>query len=544
MSQALIYCRVSTEEQAEKGFSLDVQEKLCRDFAERNDYETVGVYRDEGKSGTSLDRPALKDLLERSQQDKTIKAVIVQETDRLARNTKDHLTIRALLQKANVKLISVAQPMLDDSPEGNMIDTILASVNQFQSDINSRKTRKSLQEKFEQGWWPGWAPLGYLNTPIENVGEGQRARKIVTNDPERWDLMRELFKLYLTGNYSAFELSEIMHAKGLQSRTGKKICNSIMVHILRNPFYAGIIRWNEQQRQGNHEPIITLQEHESILDILSAHNFHASRRRVHHFLLMGFLYCNVCGGRYTAELHAKRNIVYYHCNFQGKRGNEKPHTNAGQNIEATAIEEEIEMRFKGMQFSDEYISMIISKAEKHYDAWKGSVETQRRVFLNQKQSLEQKRDIAEEKLLARIISDEDFSRLKTKLVQGLNQIQNQLAGLDTQHESKMNTLREVLRFCGNVYESYREAPYEVKRHYLGLFWEKFLLEDRRIVHAVPTKIFQALLETNKGMISSELLPSSKLLILLQDNKYMASVEALVSEINRLSSVFNHSNRAA
>jgi DNA invertase Pin-like site-specific DNA recombinase len=45
--------------------------------------------------------------------------------------------------------------MLDDSPEGKMIDTIIASVNQFQSDINSRKTKKGLQEKFDSGWWPG-----------------------------------------------------------------------------------------------------------------------------------------------------------------------------------------------------------------------------------------------------------------------------------------------------------------------------------------------------------------------------------------------------
>src|SRR5579862_6654137 len=187
MSQCLIYCRVSTEEQAEKGYSLDTQEKLCRDFAQRSGFHVEGVYRDEGKSGTTLGRPALQDLLAKCSESELVSAVIVQETDRLARNTHDHLTIRALLQKAGVKLISVAQPMLDDSPEGNMIDTILASVNQFQSDINSRKTRKALQEKFNQGSWPGWAPLGYINVALENGDEG-RLRKIIRNDPERWHL--------------------------------------------------------------------------------------------------------------------------------------------------------------------------------------------------------------------------------------------------------------------------------------------------------------------------------------------------------------------
>jgi site-specific DNA recombinase len=108
LKKALIYCRVSTEEQAKEGFSLDAQEKFCRRFADDNGYKTLEVYRDEGKSGTTLDRPALQDLLAKCQKDKSINAVLVQEADRLARNTKDHLTIRAILKKADVSLISVA----------------------------------------------------------------------------------------------------------------------------------------------------------------------------------------------------------------------------------------------------------------------------------------------------------------------------------------------------------------------------------------------------------------------------------------------------
>ena len=171
MPNCFIYCRVSTEEQADKGYSLDTQEKLCHDFAERNGYAVIGVYRDEGKSATNLDRAALQELLSRCTKENGIDAVIIQETDRLARNTKDHLTIKAVLKKAGTKLISVAQPMLDDSPEGMMIDTILASVNQFQSDINSRKTSRGMQEKFEQGWWPGCAALGYLNIAAASLAQ-------------------------------------------------------------------------------------------------------------------------------------------------------------------------------------------------------------------------------------------------------------------------------------------------------------------------------------------------------------------------------------
>lgn len=264
MQKALIYCRVSTEEQAEKGFSLDAQENLCCSFAQQNDYKVVGVFRDEGKSGTTLQRPALKDLLTKCQEDKDIDAVIIQETDRLARNTQDHLTIKTLLHKAAVRLISVNQPMLDDSPEGKMVDTILASVNQFQSDLNSRKTRKGLQQKFDEGWWPGWAPLGYINVSMDQRIDDRRARKIVKKDPESWELLQKGFQLYLTGKYSADQIRDLLYAKGFKSKTGKKMPHSTMAHILNNPFYAGLMRWNGQEKMGKHPPMITLADHQRI----------------------------------------------------------------------------------------------------------------------------------------------------------------------------------------------------------------------------------------------------------------------------------------
>ena len=64
MQKAVIYCRVSTEEQAQEGYSLDVQERFCRQYALNNGYDVFGVYRDEGKSGTKLDRPLYRICLQ------------------------------------------------------------------------------------------------------------------------------------------------------------------------------------------------------------------------------------------------------------------------------------------------------------------------------------------------------------------------------------------------------------------------------------------------------------------------------------------------
>ena len=134
MEHALIYCRVSTEEQAEDGHhSLATQLKLCkRAIEESNKFKLIddGVFEDPGRSATNMNRPGLQDMLLKIQDDKTIRAVFIQDTDRLARNALDHMQIKAIMKKHDVELFSVSQPGITDSPEGNFMDLVIAGVNQ------------------------------------------------------------------------------------------------------------------------------------------------------------------------------------------------------------------------------------------------------------------------------------------------------------------------------------------------------------------------------------------------------------------------------
>ncbi|RIK82249.1 hypothetical protein DCC62_00460 [candidate division KSB1 bacterium] len=525
---ALIYCRVSTEEQAREGFSLDAQEKFCRNFALQNDIRIIDVYREEGKSGTKLDRPALTELLDRCQQDDRVDIVLVQETDRLARNTKDHLTIKALLKKANVTLISVAQPMLDDSPEGNMIDTILASVNQFQSDINGRKVKKGLQERLDEGWWPGWAPLGYVNISIEGSENGKKSKRIVKEDVEQWHILRHGFRLYLTGNYSVDEIGDLLYKKGLRSKSGKKVSHNILTHTIKNPFYAGMMRYNGKERLGKHKPMITPAEHRRILSIMSSHNLHACRRRRHSFILRGFVFCNICGQRYTAETHKFKNKQYYHCASMRK------HTNKGQNVEVAKLEQLVEDYFKKIEFSQEFVTSVTAKIKDLYQHQTNRIGNQKQALFNQRTALEKKRDFAETKLLDGVLSDDDFSRIRAKLTAELGQVQEQLDDLEAQRECDMEGIKEVCKLTRTVYTAYRTASPDLKRQYLGLFWEKFLVQDRQIVEAIPTRCVRVLLKKQKVIISANWRSSRSLIItlenLLADWQYWAKISEKLDAI--------------
>jgi site-specific DNA recombinase len=415
--------------------------------------------------------------------------------------------------------------MLDDSPEGKMIDTILASVNQFQSDLNSRKTRKALQEKFDQGWWPGWAPLGYINVAQEGTDDGQRARKTVKSDPQSWYLLREGFRLYLTGNYSADHLRDILHEKGLRSKTGKRIPHSIMVHILKNPFYAGLMVWKGQRKTGRHEPMISLQEHQRIQELIDSHNLHVSRGRKHRFLLRGFVFCAICGQKYTAEIHSAKNRSYYHCATM--RG----HSNRNQNVDVLELEHQVEEQFKTIQFSPAFIECIMEKLQQVHAGHRQTVRTQKQVLLNQRKAVEANRDRAEEKLLAGVLSDDSFVRLRARFTEHLGQIQEQIVSLDSQRECDTEVVRQVLNLSCNVYDAYKKAPDALKRQYLGLFWDRFLVRDRKIVEAIPTELIRLLQKENEVILSTELLPSSPLVITLADNAYLAAMSKRIKDIS-------------
>lgn len=207
MLKAAIYSRVSTEEQANEGKSIEVQIDICRKWTTENGYSIVGVYSEPGKSATTLKgREALQEAIAQCQDEK-IDALLVMDTDRLARNPADHYFIKKALAKSGTKLIAVNQPMVNDSAEGNLIEAVLAGMNAFQSEITGRKVKKSLEKKCQEGWWPGWAPLGYINI---NKGSDDKPIRVIEIDPERGPLITEFFRLYSTGNYSIDALVDLL----------------------------------------------------------------------------------------------------------------------------------------------------------------------------------------------------------------------------------------------------------------------------------------------------------------------------------------------
>ncbi len=486
MKLALIYVRVSTDEQADEGMSIDTQENRCKAWAEDNGFSVVEVYKDEGKSATNMNRNGLKDLLARCQ-DKDIEAVLVLDTDRIARNTFDHLTIKSILQKASVKLISISQLMIDDSPEGNLIDTIIASVNAFQSQITGRKVSKVVEEKAKAGFYPSKARLGYINitnpTPQTNFD-----KKIIDIDPQKSQFITQAFNLYFTGNYSLQTLSDYLYEIGLRSNNGGRVGVSNLAYLLKDPIYIGKFVWKGVEYQGKHLPLVNEATFNKCQEIMAAHNQNASRQRKHNYLLRGFVYCYDCSKRMWAELHTKKNgstFEFYYCKSCGK----------GSYIDVTELESQVESWFDSIQISKSYAEGLIERARSILDNFRENSDNEAQILINRKSKIEAGMREAEDKwLIHKTLSEEAFQRIYPRLEEDLKAVQKQLTQLVANHTQSLKIVQRLMALAQNIGMAYRDSEPSLKRFYLGLFWEKFLVRKGVIVNAILSEEVKELLQ--------------------------------------------------
>lgn len=159
--KAALYLRVSTEEQAEEGWSIDAQERALRTFCEDKHWHIVEVYKDEGRTGTNTDRPGFKRML-RDAWERKFDAIVVHKLDRFSRNLSDVLLTLTDLQSKGVSFVSATEPLMDfTTPQGLMNVVMLAFFAQWYVQNLSAETAKGKRERFDQGLYNGDLRFGY-----------------------------------------------------------------------------------------------------------------------------------------------------------------------------------------------------------------------------------------------------------------------------------------------------------------------------------------------------------------------------------------------
>ncbi len=294
------YIRVSTAEQASHGHSIQAQQQMLRDYALGHEFEIVHEFV-ESESAFKPGRPEFKAMLTYLKRHRDVAAVLCYKIDRLYRNMHDY----AELDEMDWVTIVSATEGLPENATGKLVGVIQAGMSRFFSHQLSERVSLGMETKAKHGLWPSYAPVGYVN---QGRGEG------IEPDPERADLVRELFRKYVHTGMTLNELTEWARRKGLRTRQGGSLSRSAIHKLLSNPIYMGVIRWRGTQYQGTHEPLISAELFQRAQDTLQGRGHTWTERS---YPYRGLLLCGRCGCKITASL-IKGKYAYYHCT--GARG--------------------------------------------------------------------------------------------------------------------------------------------------------------------------------------------------------------------------------
>ncbi len=290
------YIRVSTQKQGE-GVSLEAQKDAITAFASRNDL-TIIEWFEEKETAAKSGRPIFTRMLKLLDQGKA-SGLIIHKIDRSARNLKDWAIIGELSDKGIG--VHFATESLDFRSRGGRLTADIQAVIAADYIRNLRdETKKGIDGRLKQGLYPFRAPVGYLDN-----GGG----KPKTPCPLKAPLIRALFDLYATGDYSFRALQRKAQDLRLTNVNGGKITKNGIETILRNPFYCGLIeiRRTGITYKGAHEPIVTVRTFGQVQDVKAGR----TRKKVtkHNHLFRGLFRCADCDLFLTPERQKGR--VYY-----------------------------------------------------------------------------------------------------------------------------------------------------------------------------------------------------------------------------------------
>lgn len=231
---AAIYIRVSTEEQAKLGISLDAQEEALKNYASALGYEIFKIYRDEGKSAKDIKgRPEMRQLLEDSQKHK-FQAIFIYKLDRFSRSLRDLIETIEKLKEWGIDFVSLQDKIETTSASGKLMFHIISAFAEFERNVTGERTKFSMTKKASDGNPITRAPWGYK---IEN-------KKLIPT--QNSFQVQEVFQEFLNQNIS---LTKLAQKYGFSVNGLKK--------ILKNHSYLGKIKFDGQIHQGAHQPLIS-----------------------------------------------------------------------------------------------------------------------------------------------------------------------------------------------------------------------------------------------------------------------------------------------
>lgn len=321
-----LYCRVSTDEQAREGISLEEQQNRLQAYCRAMGWDEEPVlFIDDGYSAKDLERPYLKKLLDGVNKG-TISKILVTKLDRMSRRLLDLLKLIDVFNEHNVSFVSISESFDTNTPSGRLTLQVLGAVAEFERERIRERVFENMYHAATQGKWLTQSPYGY---DLVN-------KELVINEEEA-KIVNRIFDYYLSNGWGFYSIAKQLNEEGILSKYDKEWSIRSIKLLLSNPVYKGTVMWNRTDR-GNKKkkekeddewvivedaaPGIIDRDSWELVQLRMNQRKTPPRAKTSPHLLGGYLKCGKCGAAMSISWHGpktnRRRV--YRCSANKNKG--------------------------------------------------------------------------------------------------------------------------------------------------------------------------------------------------------------------------------
>lgn len=473
-----LYARKSSEGEDQQVQSIPDQVNRLKKMADDYGLKIVDTLTEAHSAKAPLGRPVFNLMIDRIEKGEA-NGVLCWQTNRLFRNPVDAGRVQWLLQQGVIKSIRSIDG--ERKPDDNvLLLSVEAGVaNQYIIDLR-KNIKRGMDSKLEKGVMPCLAKTGYINEPYERT---------IVPDPDRYELVRKMWDLMLTGNYRPSQILKIATNEwGFRTRKtrrggNKPLSMSGMYRVFSSLFYAGVIEYGGKQYSGIHNPMITLEEYDRVQVLLGRKG--KPRPKKHSFAFTGLLKCEECGGFYTAEIHTKiikktgelKSFTYYHCTRKKRDINctQKKHISL-DDLEYQ-IEKELEQYTILPEFKDWALEVLNDKNDKE-------IEDRTKIYATQQKTINSTQAQLDNLTKMRyrdLIDDETFVKEKAVLQEQIIQLKGQLRGTEDRAEKWLELTERTFNFATYARTSFINGDTQTKKEILTALCSNPLMNNQKLL---------------------------------------------------------------
>jgi len=454
-----LYIRKSTDEDDRQVLSLEAQEAELREFAQKERLNIVSVFR-ESQTAKDPGRPVFNEMLLKIENGEA-DGIISWHPDRLARNSVDGGKIIFLLDSEKIKFLKFPTFWFESTPQGKFMLNIAFGQSKYFVDNLSENVKRGLRQKLRRGEWPACAPLGYLNDLRNHT---------IIPDPDKFKLVRKVFELYATGDYSLKDIRNKMVSIGLFTRKGNPLALATIQRLLKNSFYYGLFKYNGEMHQGKHKPMIAKKLFEKCQNVM-AYRGRPQKRKVREFAFRGLFFCGECGCSFTSEVQKGHN--YYRCTKKREKCGQKY-------IREEILDKQISDIIQKVSLPESWYDEMILELEKDSEQeYQDSV-----VFVQNLKSdiekCENKLDKLLDEKLDGTIDKEEYIAKKNKILNKKLDFEEKLKDFERKGSHWLEPAKNFILEVKQAKNIASQENLSVKRDFLKKIGSNRILRDKRV----------------------------------------------------------------